>query len=305
MKDLYYVLGLDENCTLEQIKEAHRKLTKKFHPDLNEGDTYFASRFREVQEAYETLSDPVKRRRYDKKLQDMDTAARQGAYTPPKSQHQARPSDFKRHKTRPGAGMTIILLLVAIVVGVYLYKYLNKPKKIAPVAGNSTVVTVVPVVTFKHHRKKNIAGITAYNYPGNTLTDSESKKPSKAVPAGKINTKIKQVQAAYSNNLTEPQSAVHNNNLPVSSSPDYSSNPVEPLANKNVTKNNRYLYATYIKTNVTGVVNMRKTDQFGSVITETIPENSKILVLQKGGVYYKVSFNNVVGYVPKWSLEVK
>ncbi len=70
MNDFYYILGLDANCTSNEIKEAYRKLSKKFHPDLNQGDKYFESRFREVKDAYETLIDPVKRNRYDAVLRN-------------------------------------------------------------------------------------------------------------------------------------------------------------------------------------------------------------------------------------------
>ena len=65
LKDYYYFLGVSENATEEDIKKAYRKLSLKYHPDKNEGDDFFAERFREVQEAYETLSDPEKRKFYD------------------------------------------------------------------------------------------------------------------------------------------------------------------------------------------------------------------------------------------------
>ena len=68
MKDFYYILGTDENSTMLEIKEAYRKLSKKFHPDLNFNDKYFENHFREIKEAYETLVDPVKRTSYNAKL---------------------------------------------------------------------------------------------------------------------------------------------------------------------------------------------------------------------------------------------
>ena len=55
MKDYYYILGVDKNCSVEEIKKAYRKLSHKFHPDKNDGDTFFADRFKEINEAYETL----------------------------------------------------------------------------------------------------------------------------------------------------------------------------------------------------------------------------------------------------------
>lgn len=65
MNDYYYILGIERNATLEQIKEAYRKLCKKFHPDVNNNDPHFAKMFRDIQEAYECLSDAQKRRQYD------------------------------------------------------------------------------------------------------------------------------------------------------------------------------------------------------------------------------------------------
>ncbi len=68
LKDYYYFLGINNDATEDDIKKAYRKLSLKYHPDKNENDEYFANRFREVQEAYETLSDSGKRRNYDEQF---------------------------------------------------------------------------------------------------------------------------------------------------------------------------------------------------------------------------------------------
>lgn len=65
MKDYYYFLGVKEDASDEDIKKAYRKLSLKYHPDKNVGDEFFADRFREVQEAYEVLSDSEQRKVYD------------------------------------------------------------------------------------------------------------------------------------------------------------------------------------------------------------------------------------------------
>ncbi len=65
MKDYYYILGLKQSASTDEIKKAHRKLSLKFHPDTNEGDEFFAERFKEIQEAYEILVDSIKRSNYD------------------------------------------------------------------------------------------------------------------------------------------------------------------------------------------------------------------------------------------------
>lgn len=65
MKNHYQTLGLKRNASNEEIKKAYRKLVQKFHPDKNDGDKYFEERFREVQEAYEVLSNPYEKGKYD------------------------------------------------------------------------------------------------------------------------------------------------------------------------------------------------------------------------------------------------
>lgn len=63
--DFYIVLGLERAATLSEIKRAYKRLARKFHPDINPGDRKAAGQFRQIAEAYETLSDPDRRRRYD------------------------------------------------------------------------------------------------------------------------------------------------------------------------------------------------------------------------------------------------
>ena len=64
-KDYYKVLGVPKTATEKDIKAAYRKLARKFHPDMNQGDKKAEARFKEVGEAYEVLSDGDKRARYD------------------------------------------------------------------------------------------------------------------------------------------------------------------------------------------------------------------------------------------------
>ncbi|MBY6270575.1 MAG: molecular chaperone DnaJ [Bacillaceae bacterium] len=63
-RDYYEILGVDRNATKEEIKKAYRRLSKKYHPDLNKEEGA-AEKFKEITEAYEVLSDDEKRRRYD------------------------------------------------------------------------------------------------------------------------------------------------------------------------------------------------------------------------------------------------
>src|SRR5574341_556402 len=63
--DYYQVLGLRRGASEQEIKRAYRKLARKHHPDVNPGNKAAEAKFKEITEAYEMLSDPEKRRRYD------------------------------------------------------------------------------------------------------------------------------------------------------------------------------------------------------------------------------------------------
>ena len=63
--DLYIVLGLARGASAADIKRAYRRLARRLHPDINPGDGEAAERFRQILDAYETLIDPERRRRYD------------------------------------------------------------------------------------------------------------------------------------------------------------------------------------------------------------------------------------------------
>jgi DnaJ-class molecular chaperone len=64
-KDYYQTLGVPKTADAKAIKQAYRKLARKYHPDQNPGNRAAADRFKEINEANEVLSDPEKRRRYD------------------------------------------------------------------------------------------------------------------------------------------------------------------------------------------------------------------------------------------------
>lgn len=66
--DLYAVLGLTKNATVDEIKKSYRQLAKKWHPDKNQGSKQAEEKFKGISEAYEILSDPNKKKEYDRRL---------------------------------------------------------------------------------------------------------------------------------------------------------------------------------------------------------------------------------------------
>jgi len=97
-KDYYAILGLSKNATEKDIKQAYRKLARKYHPDVNPGDKSAEARFKEMNQAHEVLSDPEKRKKYDQfgeNWQYADQFARAGG------QQQQATWDFSRARGGP------------------------------------------------------------------------------------------------------------------------------------------------------------------------------------------------------------
>jgi curved DNA-binding protein len=99
-KDYYATFGISKTATPEEIKRAYRKLARKHHPDLNLGDSDSESKFKDLNEANEVLSDPQKRQKYDQFGQYWN----QPGYTkaPPPSETRASPGDFDQYDNFDG-----------------------------------------------------------------------------------------------------------------------------------------------------------------------------------------------------------
>jgi curved DNA-binding protein len=99
-KDYYQTLGVSRDADAKEIKRAFRKLARQHHPDVNPGDKKAEERFKEINEAYEVLSDPEKRRKYDQLGADWRRWQQTGG----------RPGDFdwSRWATgQPGGGVHV------------------------------------------------------------------------------------------------------------------------------------------------------------------------------------------------------
>jgi hypothetical protein len=263
MKDFYYILGVNTNSSLTEIEEAYLKLSQKFQPESNSGDEYFKGRFAEIREAFDTLIDPQKRGAYDLKL-----ARHIGNKLPLRHYHTKR---FRRKG--PGVGLMLAFIVLVLILGAYFSQYLIASK---PVRAGKPIVAVVeaPVHKSRKHRKHYVKDKFA--------ADSAKHR----IDLAKTNTIV---PAAVKPN---PVTIIPVKHIAANSASD---------SIKTIRKD--YLYTAYIHTNVTGIVNMRADDTYGSGVIKTIPANSKVFVLAKGNSYYRVRFNNYTGYVPKWSVE--
>ncbi len=104
-KDYYKILGVDKTADAKAIKKAYRELARRYHPDANPGDKKAEQQFKEVSEAYEVLSDPEKRKKYDeigREWQDFDWSRfRQGGGG---RWREAGPGGMSFHFGTPGYG---------------------------------------------------------------------------------------------------------------------------------------------------------------------------------------------------------
>jgi curved DNA-binding protein len=93
-KDYYKILGVGKNAGQDEIKKAYRKLARQHHPDVNKGDSGSEERFKEINEAFQVLSDPEKRQKFDQ------LGAQWNQYT----HAGGRPEDFNwsQWRTQPG-----------------------------------------------------------------------------------------------------------------------------------------------------------------------------------------------------------
>lgn len=147
MKNYYSILGVSDSATDEEIKRAYRNLAKRWHPDKNHGNKAAEDRFKEIAEAYETLSDPILRRQHDLRLKygrlyDSSTYFAEKKQDEKKEQRRTRPvytegflrwkekkkhADMKRRR-RMFVGMIFTFILFIGMAQYYEY-YLDQQRK--------------------------------------------------------------------------------------------------------------------------------------------------------------------------------
>jgi curved DNA-binding protein CbpA len=81
VKDPYGLLGVSRGASEEDVRKAYRRLAREYHPDANPGDVKAEDRFKEIQQAYEVLSNPNKRREYDQRSRPTSKKRRSGSST--------------------------------------------------------------------------------------------------------------------------------------------------------------------------------------------------------------------------------
>ncbi len=100
-KDYYAVLGVDKQATSKDIQRAFRRLARQYHPDVNPNNKEAEERFKEINEAYEVLSDPEKRKRYDELGADWERYQQYQQYATEREPAGAGAGNFTYQRMRP------------------------------------------------------------------------------------------------------------------------------------------------------------------------------------------------------------
>ncbi|RNI32260.1 hypothetical protein EFA69_02725 [Rufibacter immobilis] len=132
-KNYYHILGVSSTASAAEIKAAYKRLALKFHPDKNPNNLQAEERFKQVNEAYQVLSDPRRRASFDLQQEYQQRQRQAEAYTNPRYHHTRPPAGFKEryYRQRPvkhthfsrrdiQITVTVVLLAVLLVVAVAL-----------------------------------------------------------------------------------------------------------------------------------------------------------------------------------------
>lgn len=121
----YQILGVSEYASAEDIRSAYKTLAKKYHPDKHGGQVFYEEHFKKINEAYQTLSDPQKRARYDLQRQYRFTAP---VSRPAAARHQSQQRRTQYRQATPPApeGLTLsqLRLVFYVVCGMFVFAFL-------------------------------------------------------------------------------------------------------------------------------------------------------------------------------------
>ncbi len=101
LKDYYEILGVHQTASLDEIKDAYKKLAKAFHPDKHQGDAFFSEKFKSLQEAYAVFTDPVKKQEYDAQWAEFQKSSKKRKGT--KQNRTTRPENKTERDTTPSS----------------------------------------------------------------------------------------------------------------------------------------------------------------------------------------------------------
>ncbi len=116
-KNYHQILGISEGASNEEIKKAYRKLSKKFHPDLNDGDKYFEERFKEIQEAYSYLLKESNTKHFDdssKKANNSNRHSNSNTTQSPNANKQKTEQPKENNSKSPYLFIGIVLIIILI-----------------------------------------------------------------------------------------------------------------------------------------------------------------------------------------------
>jgi hypothetical protein len=189
---------------------------------------------------------------------------------------------------------TIILGLFTFVFGYYVITSIRHSK--AAKAKKAQVASTVVHHKIIHRQKKRRFIVSSKSlHPKISVADTITASSSQPTP-------VTQAASAVTPQIYADKNSIGHTTI-TAANPD-EAKPVSVVLSteKHAIKEAELPYTTYLKANETGVINMRKFDNYGSPIIKVIPTNAEVSVLEKGNSYYKVLFENTTGYVAKWNV---
>lgn len=185
---------------------------------------------------------------------------------------------------------TVILGLFTFVFGYYVFISIRN-FKVVKVKKALVAVVVPPHKTIRHKFKHRPKSSVKRAFPNVSFIDTTANPASQQTP------------------VVQPQPQIYTDknsiaSLKITDVMPKEAKPASVISNteKQPVKEASLPYTTNLRANETGVINMRKFDNYSSEIIKVILTNSEIAVLERGNSYYKVLFKNTTGYVAKWNV---